>query len=579
MRWHTTAALLLSTLSGLVQHGYAQQRIGPCTVLPANNIWNTPVDGLAKTANSTTLVTTIGATGALKADFGSGLWNGGPIGIPFVTVPGTQAKFPATFLYADESDPGPYAVPLNAPIEGGAASDGDRHAIALDRDNCVLYELYRAFPQSSSWKADSGAIFDLKSNALRPATWTSADAAGLPIVPGLVNYDEVLTGEVRHAIRFTAPRTRRAFVWPARHYASSLTGAEYPRMGERLRLRADFDVSGFPPEVQVILRALKKYGMILADNGSAWYLSGAPDARWNNDNLRTLARVKGADFEVVDATALMVSPDSGEARQAGPPPVTVTVSPATATVRVGRSRQFAAAVAGTTDTRVNWSATAGAVDGAGRYTAPGSVPAGTVTVTAASVPAAPAAGSAAVTVLPLPRITSLAPSPVPAGAFTLTVNGEGFVGGSTVWFRGAPLATTFVSAAQLRAAGNAAAGTGIAVYVATPDNETSNTVTVEVTAPPAPAPVTIAISPATATVRVLRSLQFKATVTGTANQQVLWLVNGIRGGNYGVGTINGAGVYVAPARVPKEKVTVTVQLAADPARAASANVQVVRNQF
>lgn len=574
MRWQVTAALLLSILPG-----FAQQRIGNCAVLPANNIWNTPVDGLARTANSTTLVTTIGAAAALKADFGSGLWNGGPIGIPFVTVAGTQAKFPATFLYADESDAGPYAVPLSAPIEGGAASDGDRHAIALDRDNCVLHELYRAFPQSSSWKADSGAIFDLKSNALRPATWTSADAAGLPIVPGLVHYDEVLAGEIRHAIRFTAPRTRRAFVWPARHYASSLTGAEYPRMGERLRLRADFDVSGFPPEVQVILRALKKYGMILADNGSAWYLSGAPDARWNNDNLRTLARVKGADFEVVDGTALMVSPDSGEARQAGPPPVTVTVSPATATVRVGRSRQFTAAVAGTADTRVNWSATAGVVDGAGRYTAPASVPAGTVTVTAASVPAAPAAGSAAATVLPLPRITSLAPSPVPAGAFTLTVNGEGFVSGSTVWFRGAPLATTFVSAAQLRAAGSAAAGTGIAVYVATPDNETSNTVTVEVTAPPAPAPVTVAISPVTATVRVLRSLQFKATVTGTANQQVLWLVNGIRGGSYGVGTINGAGVYVAPARVPKAKVTVTAQLAADPARSASASVQVVRNQY
>jgi hypothetical protein len=209
-------------------------------------------------ANSATLVNTIGASTGFHADFGSGTWDGGPIGIPFVTVPGTQTKYPASFLYADESDPGPYAVPLNAPIEGGPNATGDRHAIAVDTTNCILYELYRAFPQTSSWVGDSGAIYDLRSNALRPATWTSADAAGLPIMPGLVTYEEVMSGEITHAIRFTAPQTKREFVWPARHYASSLTGAQYPRMGERFRLKASFDISPFPPEVQVILRAMKK---------------------------------------------------------------------------------------------------------------------------------------------------------------------------------------------------------------------------------------------------------------------------------------------------------------------------------
>ncbi len=193
---------------------------------------------------------------------------------------------------------------MNAPIEGGSGSTGDRHAIAIDTDNCILYELYNAFPQSSSWTADSGAIFDLHSNALRPATWTSADAAGLPIMPGLVTYDEVLSGEIKHAIRFTAPQTRREYVWPARHYASSLTGTQYPRMGERFRLKASFDISSYPADVQVILRAMKKYGIMLADNGSAWYISGKPDARWNDDNLHTLGQLLGSNFEAVDATVL-----------------------------------------------------------------------------------------------------------------------------------------------------------------------------------------------------------------------------------------------------------------------------------
>jgi hypothetical protein len=250
----------------------------------------------------------------MHADFGSGFWNGGPIGIPFVTVAGSQTKYPASFTYADESDPGPYPVPLNAPIEGGSASTGDRHAIAVDTDNCILYELYSAYPQSASWQAGSGAIFNLRTHTLRPATWTSADAAGLPIFPGLVRYDEVAAGEIRHAIRLTVPQTQKAYVWPARHYASSLTSTNYPAMGQRFRLRASFDISGFPSDVQVILRALKKYGLILADNGSAWYISGAPDSRWDNSNLATLGSVLGSDLEAVDDAIFMVDSNSGQAR-------------------------------------------------------------------------------------------------------------------------------------------------------------------------------------------------------------------------------------------------------------------------
>jgi hypothetical protein len=291
--------------------------VAGCAVFPADNIWNARVDTLPLAANSATYVTTIGATNYVHADFGSGDWppgSGSPIGIPYVDVPSTQARVPVTFDYDDESDPGPYPIPPDAPIEGGADSDGDRHVLVLDRDNCVLYEMFYAFPQNggSSWHAGSGAIFDLNSHALRPAGWTSADAAGLPILPGLARYDEVAAGEIRHAVRFTAPQTRRAYVWPARHYASSLTGTQYPPMGQRFRLRADFDVSDFSPEVQVILRALKTYGMILADNGAAWYISGVPDERWDNDALHELHQVHGSDFEAVDVSSLMMDPNSGQ---------------------------------------------------------------------------------------------------------------------------------------------------------------------------------------------------------------------------------------------------------------------------
>jgi hypothetical protein len=269
---------------------------------PADNAWNRDVSGDPVDPNSATLIAVCGsaATG-LHPDFGT-VWDGAPNGIPYVVVAGTQGKVPVTFDYADESDPGPYPVPANAPVEGGTNGTGDRHVLVIDRDTWKLYELYDAHPLNggASWHAGSGAVFDLNSNALRPAGWTSADAAGLPIFPGLVRYDEAVEQKaIRHALRFTCPVTRRAYVAPARHWASSRTETNLPPMGMRVRLRAGFDVSSFPPDVQVILNAMKTYGMLLADNGSAWYVSGAPDPRWSDDALATLRNVKASDFEVV----------------------------------------------------------------------------------------------------------------------------------------------------------------------------------------------------------------------------------------------------------------------------------------
>jgi len=275
---------------------------------PDDNPWNRDVSKDAVDPNSATLIAACGsaATG-LHPDFGT-VWEGAPIGIPYVVVSGSQGRVPVSFQYADESDPGPYPVPSNAPIEGGPSSDGDRHILVIDRDNWKLYELYDAHPvnNGASWTAGSGAIFDLDSNALRPAGWTSADAAGLPIFPGLVRYDEVVEQKaIRHALRFTCPVTRRAYVDPARHYASSRTDPSLPPMGMRVRLKAGFDVTRFTPSLQVILNAMKTYGMLLADNGSAWYVSGAPDSRWNDDELSALRNVHGSDFEVVKMGTLV----------------------------------------------------------------------------------------------------------------------------------------------------------------------------------------------------------------------------------------------------------------------------------
>ncbi|MGD9764151.1 MAG: hypothetical protein AB7V27_10590 [Candidatus Binatia bacterium] len=291
--------------------------MGGCAVFPADNVWNRRIDHLPVDARSNAYVNTIGATTGMHPDFGSGLWNGGPIGIPFISVPGLQPQVPILFSwYGDESDPGPYPIPANAPIEGGSSSTGDRHVLVVETGSCTLYELYYAFPRGDgSWEAGSGAVFDLGSNALRPAGWTSADAAGLPILPGLVRYDEVASGVIKHALRFTAPATRKEYVWPARHYASSSTEPTRPPMGQRFRLKASFDISGFSPANRVILTALKTYGMFLADNGSAWFLSGVPDERWNNDELRQLKTgVRGSDFEAVDESSLMLTADSAQSR-------------------------------------------------------------------------------------------------------------------------------------------------------------------------------------------------------------------------------------------------------------------------
>jgi hypothetical protein len=494
--------------------------VGSCTVLPADNIWNTPVDQFPVSGNSSTWVNTIGASKTVHADFGSGTYNGAPIGIPFVIVPGTQTKYPATFTYADESDPGPYAAPLNAPIEGGSSSTGDRHVISIDTDHCILYELYSAYPQSASWAAGSGAIFNLLSNALRPSGWTSADAAGLPIFPGLVRYDEIAAGEIRHAIRFTVPQTQKAFVWPARHYASSLTGTQYPPMGARFRLRASFDISGYSPANQIILRALKKYGMILADNGSSWYLSGAPDDRWNNDDLHKLGAILGSDFEAVDVSSLMIDPNSGQAKQSTT--VSVTVSPATATVPVNTTAQFTATVTNATTQTVNWTvngapggnSTVGLINTNGLYTAPAVPPSGgTVTVQAASTASPSAIGSATVTITAPsnPVLSSIAPaSGAPGTSVAVTLTGSNFAAGATLAIGGTGVSAsnvTVVSATTITAtfviATNASTGAH-SVTVAGASGSVNFTVN-------SPKPTLTSISPNTAG----RGTTVNVTLTGT----------------------------------------------------------------
>ncbi len=289
-------------------------------MFPEDHIWNTRVDRLPVHVQSDAWIRSVGRDRTLKADFGAGLYEGAPIGIPFVTVPGDQARVAVRFEYEDESDAGPYPIPANAPIEGGPQSKGDRHVIVVDRQRCRLYEVYSSYPNADgSWRAGSGAIYDLNAYGLRPKGWTSADAAGLPILPGLVRYEEVASGEIRHALRFTVPETQRAYLWPARHFASRLTDPKYPPMGAWFRLRADFDLSRFSTETQVILRALQRYGMILADNGSSWYVSGVPNEKWANDRLRELLTVKGSDLEAVDVSSLQKEADSGQVKQVDAP--------------------------------------------------------------------------------------------------------------------------------------------------------------------------------------------------------------------------------------------------------------------
>ena len=302
-------ALMLAASALLVGGGAPEAARLPaaprCPVFPPDNVWNRRVDHLPVASNSAAIVNSIGAGLGLHPDFGSGLYEGRPIGIPITVVSRRQPRVHVAFEQAGESDSGPYPIPRNVRIEGGRDADGDRHAIIVDRDGCRLYELYSLNPRADGgWRASSGAIWSLRSNRLRPAGWTSADAAGLPILPGLARYDEVSRGRIDHALRFTAPRTRRAYVYPARHFASSSPEPSLPPMGLRLRLKANVDVRRFPRQARIVLTALKRYGMIVADNGASWFISGVPDRRWSNDDLHALGRIKGADFEVADTRRL-----------------------------------------------------------------------------------------------------------------------------------------------------------------------------------------------------------------------------------------------------------------------------------
>jgi hypothetical protein len=303
-----TVALAAASVLALASFGVVAARAMPstgtrCTVLPYTNVWNKRVDALPVRSDSATLINRMGLSRYLHPDFGS--YAG--YGIPFNAVTTATPRSTVKFTWPAESDPGPYPIPASPKIEGNGAP-GDRHLLMLDMGACKLWELYAAAKGSSGWSAGSGAIFDLRSNSLRPDGWTSADAAGLPIYPGLARYDDVAKGVIAHALRFTAPETRKAHIYPARHDAGSSTLASYPPMGLRLRLKASVNINAFGPQSKVILTALKQYGMILADNGSAYYVTGAPDPRWNDDDLHALHGITGSMFEVVNTTGFVNGP-------------------------------------------------------------------------------------------------------------------------------------------------------------------------------------------------------------------------------------------------------------------------------
>jgi hypothetical protein len=288
-----------------------------CEVAPATSVWRTPVATLPVASNSAQMIAAIGASAGLHADFGSGLWDGAPIGIPVNVVSSAQSKVHVSFLYASESDRVGYPIPAKPLIEGGAHATGDRHVLVLNRSTCTDYELWDAYPvaHSKNWTAGSGAVFNLRSNALRPAGYTSADAAGLAILPGLVRPEEIAAGVIDHAIRVTVPSSNAAYLWPARHEAGTANAA-LPPMGLRLRLKASVSIAGFPPVDRIILQAMKTYGLIVADNGSPWFFQGVPSATWNNDTLHELDSITGSDFEVVNESCLMVSSSSAQANPA-----------------------------------------------------------------------------------------------------------------------------------------------------------------------------------------------------------------------------------------------------------------------
>ena len=271
-----------------------------CPLFPRSFAINQRVDRLPVATDSDSIVRSIGLDDAMHADFGSGLWEGHPIGIPYDVVSRRTPRSRVTFDYASESDRVRYPIPRGVHIEGGS----DHHALLVDRSACRLYELFALERRDGRWTAGSGATWRLRSARMRPAGWTSADAAGLPILPLLARYDEVRRGRIDHALRVTVSQTRRAFTWPARHFASDADDPSLPRMGERLRLKASVDISRFPRQARIVLRAMREYGLIVADNGSDWYVSGAPHRRWSNDQLHELHGITGRDFEVVDATSL-----------------------------------------------------------------------------------------------------------------------------------------------------------------------------------------------------------------------------------------------------------------------------------
>jgi hypothetical protein len=314
------SALAFCLLVGCGAAVSAPPNLAGCQILPTNNVWNTPIDTLPLHASSNAWVNSIGATTKLHPDWGI---TETFYGIPFATVTSAQPKVPITFDFPNESDLGPYPIPPNVPIEGGPNGTGDRHVLVIENTNCILYETGNAYPLNggTSWKGYAGAIWDLKSNALRTPDWTSADAAGLPIFPGLARWEEVAAGEINHALRFTVPKTRKGvYQWPATHWATNLADdVNNPMMGARFRLKANFDISGFNVSTQVILRALKKYGMILADNGSTWYISGTSNANWPSAVLSDIKSIAGGNFEAVDVSSMIVNINSGEAKSGTTP--------------------------------------------------------------------------------------------------------------------------------------------------------------------------------------------------------------------------------------------------------------------
>src|SRR6266567_3937031 len=349
MRYHLNRSFALTLTAIVVLSGAAFSQSGTCSGMtvgqltslngfvpfPSTSLWNTDISSAPVDPNSANYITFIGSTVTLHPDFGAGTFHNQTLGIPYQVAAGTQAKVTVTLgTFADESDPGPEPIPLNALIEGyPKPGNGDRHVLVLEKDGCWLYELYNATLKSGRWSANSTAIWDMTINEQRPYTWTSADAAGLPVFVGLARYDEVAAGAINHALRFTVPTSQKAFVLPATHWASTTTDPNAPPMGLRLRLKASFDISTYPADDQVILTAMKKYGLILADNGSAIFISGAPDNRWNDADLNMLRNITASNFEVVQMGTIYTPANV----PTGPSPTISSFTANPSTVTAGQS--------------------------------------------------------------------------------------------------------------------------------------------------------------------------------------------------------------------------------------------------